>query len=141
MPRKARIDAPGALHHIMARGIERGKIFRDDDERILGDGDFVEQALGRINEQLDPAYDLSTQGYDFEKIVQRVAHLLDMPEAEVLSPSKRRAVVKARSMICYWVYKYLGTSQTDLARKYGISQPAVCAAGRCAERAKDCRGE
>ncbi|MFZ3047641.1 MAG: hypothetical protein WA151_17150, partial [Desulfatirhabdiaceae bacterium] len=24
MPRKARIDAPGAVHHIIVRGIERG---------------------------------------------------------------------------------------------------------------------
>ncbi len=30
MPRKARIDAPGALHHIIVRGIERRKIFYDD---------------------------------------------------------------------------------------------------------------
>jgi len=29
MPRKARIDAPGALHHIIVRGIERKDIFRD----------------------------------------------------------------------------------------------------------------
>jgi REP element-mobilizing transposase RayT len=29
MPRKARIDAPGALHHIIGRGIERCDIFRD----------------------------------------------------------------------------------------------------------------
>ena len=33
MPRKARIDAPGALHHIIARGIERRKIFYDDNDR------------------------------------------------------------------------------------------------------------
>ena len=30
MPRQARIDAPGALHHIIARGIERRKIFRNE---------------------------------------------------------------------------------------------------------------
>ena len=30
MPRKARIDAPGAVHHLIARGIERGEIFQDD---------------------------------------------------------------------------------------------------------------
>ena len=29
MPRKARIDAPGALHHIAIRGIERKAIFKD----------------------------------------------------------------------------------------------------------------
>ena len=33
MPRKARIYAPGALHHIIVRGIERRKIFIDDSDR------------------------------------------------------------------------------------------------------------
>jgi len=33
MPRKARIDAPGAFHHVIIRGIERRKIFRSDYDR------------------------------------------------------------------------------------------------------------
>jgi len=33
MPRSARLDAPGVLHHIMIRGIERRKIFLDDKDR------------------------------------------------------------------------------------------------------------
>jgi len=33
MPRKARIDAPGALHHIIVRGIKRQRIFSDDQDR------------------------------------------------------------------------------------------------------------
>lgn len=33
MPRLARLDAPGVLHHIMIRGIERRKIFRDNKDR------------------------------------------------------------------------------------------------------------
>jgi REP element-mobilizing transposase RayT len=33
MPRKARVDAAGALHHIIVRGIERRKIFWDDEDR------------------------------------------------------------------------------------------------------------
>jgi REP element-mobilizing transposase RayT len=43
MPRKARIDAPGALHHIMSRGIERRKIFHDDTDR----NSFIER-FGRL---------------------------------------------------------------------------------------------
>jgi len=37
MPRQARLDAPGALHHVMVRGIERRSIFRTDIDRA----DFV----------------------------------------------------------------------------------------------------
>ena len=43
MPRKARIDAPGALHHIIIRGIERKAIFKDNADRA----NFVER-LSRI---------------------------------------------------------------------------------------------
>ena len=33
MPRKARIDAPGALHHIIARRIARRNVFDDNADR------------------------------------------------------------------------------------------------------------
>jgi REP element-mobilizing transposase RayT len=33
MPRQPRMDAPGTLHHIMGRGIERTKIFRNQQDR------------------------------------------------------------------------------------------------------------
>ena len=33
MPRSARLDAPGILHHIIIRGIERRQIFKDDNDR------------------------------------------------------------------------------------------------------------
>ena len=33
MPRQSRLDAPGLLQHVMARGIERREIFKDDKDR------------------------------------------------------------------------------------------------------------
>ena len=33
MPRQARLDAPGTLHHVMIRGIEGANIFTDDKDR------------------------------------------------------------------------------------------------------------
>ena len=43
MPRKARLDAPGAVQHIIIRGIERRKIFRNDFDRA----DLIKR-LGRL---------------------------------------------------------------------------------------------
>jgi putative transposase len=37
MPRRPRLDYPGGLYHVMARGVDRGLIFRDDRDR----SDFV----------------------------------------------------------------------------------------------------
>ncbi len=39
MPRQARLDAPGTLHHVMARGIEGTDIFGTDKDR----GDFLDR--------------------------------------------------------------------------------------------------
>ena len=39
MPRQPRLDAPGALHHVMGRGIERTNLFRTDADR----GDFMDR--------------------------------------------------------------------------------------------------
>ena len=46
MPRQARLDAPGTLHHVMVRGIERTALFRDDQDRA----DFVAR-LARVAER------------------------------------------------------------------------------------------
>jgi REP element-mobilizing transposase RayT len=43
MPRKSRIDAPGAVHHIICRGIDRQAIFADDHDR----DNYIER-LGKI---------------------------------------------------------------------------------------------
>lgn len=43
MRRHARLDAPGTLHHVVVRGIERTTVFRDDRDRA----DFVAR-LGRL---------------------------------------------------------------------------------------------
>jgi len=52
MPRKARIDAPGALHHIIIRGIEKKAIFRDNRDKH----NFLERIGGVILETSTKCY-------------------------------------------------------------------------------------
>ena len=44
MPRLARLDAPGILHHVIGRGIERKKIFYNDIDR----SDFIDRIAGHL---------------------------------------------------------------------------------------------
>jgi REP element-mobilizing transposase RayT len=50
MPRKARIDAPGALHHIVIRGIERKPIFQDSQDYQ----NFIERLENILTESSTP---------------------------------------------------------------------------------------
>ena len=56
MPRLARLDAPGVVHHIMIKGIERRKIFRNDKDR--------EDLLDRLS-QLLPKTETSCYAWVF----------------------------------------------------------------------------
>ncbi|MDA8104140.1 MAG: transposase [Nitrospiraceae bacterium] len=46
MPRQARLDIPGALHHIMVRGIDKTAIFKDDEDKAR----FLERLGHNITE-------------------------------------------------------------------------------------------
>lgn len=52
MPRKTRIDAPGALHHIIIRGIERRAIFEDPQDYQ----NFIERLGNILTDSLTPCY-------------------------------------------------------------------------------------
>jgi REP element-mobilizing transposase RayT len=52
MPRQARIDTPGALHHIIVRGIERTTVFVDDIDR----NNFLERLSRHLSEAQTACY-------------------------------------------------------------------------------------
>jgi len=110
------------------KALRGAKAYQKGDERILGDGDFVEEVLKKSEEKLARSYHLKAQGFDFDKVVERVAGLLEISAADVLAAGKKRQTVTARSLLCFWVSKELGLSQTWLAKRLGISQPAVSSA-------------
>jgi putative transposase len=58
MPRRSRIDAPEAVHHIIIRGIERGVIFRDDEDR----DSFLDRLGVILLETATPCYSWSLLG-------------------------------------------------------------------------------
>jgi len=45
MPRQARLDAPGTLHHVIIRGIEKRRIVDDDEDRLVFIGRLGDIAL------------------------------------------------------------------------------------------------
>ena len=52
MQRLARLDGPGMIHHIMIKGIERRKIFRDAKDR----GSFLERSKNLLLETKTACY-------------------------------------------------------------------------------------
>lgn len=105
--------------------MRRAKVFVKGDERILGEGDFVEQILQTAGEKFEKRSLLVSQGWDMDKLAEHVAQLLDMEVSEVWSAGKYRHIVKARSLLCYWAARELGVSMASIAKILNLSPAAV----------------
>jgi len=115
-----------AVKKLRLKGQDRVK----GDVRILGEGEFVEQVLARAEEKFSRLHELKSQGYDIEKIEQRVATLFGMAKEELRKKGREKRLVEARSLVIYWAVRELNISGMTLAKRYGLSQPAIVFAAR-----------
>jgi REP element-mobilizing transposase RayT len=105
--------------------LSKAGVHLKSDERILGDGDFVEEVLKKAQEQRERQCQLEAYGFTINQVAERVAAILGVKYEQVWEKGKYPQTVKARSLLCYWAVRELGISATELARRIGISQPAI----------------
>ena len=104
------------------------------DERILGDGGFVEDVLKICQERFERRYRYHAKGYDFGWLVDRVADLFNLERDKVTRPGRYPETVEARSVLCYWAARELGISTLELSKRLGISQPTASQSVKRGER-------
>jgi putative transposase len=83
----------------------KAKVFEKSDERILGDGDFVEEVLVAAQEQMERRYRLAAKGYDPDTIASKVCDMMNLEAWSLWAPGKERKRVEARSVLCYWAVR------------------------------------
>jgi putative transposase len=101
----------------LIKSVERIK----GDERILGDGDFVQSVLKEAEEVYERKYRLKRKGINIESVEKKVLEIFEINRDELNSGSRKRPVTEARSVFCYWCVRELGESMTGLARRLGVT--------------------
>ncbi len=126
MPGRARLDAPGTLHHVIVRGIEKRKIVDDDQDRVT----FIEK-LGELSIRTQTAI------YAWA-LMSNHAHLLLRSGQQGLSSFMRKLLIGYAG---YYNRRYhrhghlfqnryksiedLGLSFAEIARLLGVSTSAI----------------
>ena len=96
------------------------------DERILGGNDFVDKVLQQTRENRYRHDILKEQGWDLDRLAQRVCDLYDLSVADLKRRGKNNSISNAKKLFCYWGSKELRVSGRDLAEYLEISRPSVC---------------
>jgi len=118
----------------------KGKVSEKSDERILGDGDFVGTVLAAAQEEMDNRYRLAAEGYDLDTIASRVCDMMGLEASSLWAPGKERKRVEARSILCYWAVRDLGSNLAELSRRLKLSLSGVCLSVKRGERIVQQRG-
>jgi REP element-mobilizing transposase RayT len=103
------------------KAMRKGESRMKGDERILGQGDFVESVLKAAQENLDRRSRIRALGYDFDWLVDRVLGLFGLTLKELLTGGKQRRTVQARSVLCYWGTRELGMSAVEISKNLNIA--------------------
>jgi putative transposase len=106
----------------------------------LGDSDFVDSILKEAEQTFEKKYKLKIEGYIISKVEQKILKVFEIDKNELYSGSRKNDVSEARSIFCYLCVRELGESMTAMARKLGLSQPAVGYAVDRGKRVAEKRG-
>ncbi|MBK5102424.1 MAG: hypothetical protein JJE15_15795 [Desulfobacteraceae bacterium] len=104
--------------------------YQKGDERILGDGEFVTKVLAQAEEQFQHKYRIKAEGYDLDKVIDRVAKITQLSPKEILDAGRDRKRTQARSILCFWATDQMGITQSQLARVLNLTQSAISHAVR-----------
>lgn len=100
------------------------------DERILGSGDFVNEALMKAGEDWEEG---KKRKIPLAQLIGKVASHLGLKEASIISSSRKREISEARGIICYLAAIELRYSGAKIATALKLSEKSV---SRCIERGK-----
>jgi len=110
-------------------GRKKGERERGD-ERILGSGDFVNEALKKAGDLLEKR---KKPKASIPELIDKVASYLDIKTESILSSSRRREVSRARAIISFLAVNDNGNSASEVAEALNIERVS---AGQCVYRGK-----
>lgn len=95
------------------------------DQRIFGDENFVDAVLSLAEEKYSHQQKLLSLGYNFAKLVDKVASIYNIEPDYILKKGRQKQRVAARSLLCFWAVRELGLSLKNVSEQIGMSSPGV----------------
>lgn len=107
------------------KALRKADALQKGDERILGDGDFVERVLAEAEETLKRKYKSGASGLTLDGLAGRAAEIIGIDTDQVWSGGRQTKTVQARRLLCYWATNELGMSQAALSKRLELSPSAI----------------
>lgn len=95
------------------------------DDRILGDGEFVERILKSADEMMRKKEKMQRAGWNLDKIAEYVSGTTGVKKDQLRQKARGNNLSRAKSLIAYWGYYELGIKGATIASYLDIRNPSV----------------
>ncbi len=107
------------------------------DQRILGDGEFVQAIWGEIDERGKDNLRVNRGKMGLAELAERVCEANRVSENELRAGSRRQGVIRARNDFSQVAVKILGYAGAEVARYLGVTSSCVTRAASQERRLED----
>lgn len=105
--------------------LQANKDYWRGDERILGEGEFVERVLKEAEQALSRKEKNRRSGISIKQIKQFVCERYELKESDLLKKGRANNCAKAKAVLAYYAYSELGIPCKEIAIELNCSQAAV----------------
>jgi REP element-mobilizing transposase RayT len=95
------------------------------DQRILGDGDFVQRLQSAVDDVIQRSRKSTGQTMNLETLTEQTGSKYGLLPGEIRSGGRRREAVRARGEIALAAERELGYSGADVARYLGVTTSCI----------------
>jgi putative transposase len=117
------IRSHGGWSQVLA--MRRGKQQAEFDERILGDGDFVQAILQEAEDRQLRQLRVRRSGRTIAAVISEECARTKISAQEVKNGSRRNVVSRARALIATRSREELGLSAAEIARHLGVATSSI----------------
>ena len=107
------------------------------DQRVLGDGEFVEAMWREIDDRGKDNLRVNRQRMGLGELAERVCRASGVSENELRAGSRRHGVIRARADFSQVAVKVLGYAGAEVARYLGVTSSCVTRAASQEGRLED----
>ena len=100
----------------------KNKGFWRGEDQILGDRDFVNDAITKAEEALVRREKQKQNGWTLERLAEKICLILDVNLLELRKKGRRNKVSQAKGLIAFWGKTEIGQTGAAIARFLGISR-------------------
>ncbi|MGD0916417.1 MAG: hypothetical protein ABSB22_08165, partial [Thermodesulfobacteriota bacterium] len=95
------------------------------DERVLGDGEFIQRLLSEAEEKEKQTLRLSRKVLDLVSLTKRIVKGEGIEEMKLRSGKRKREVVRARKLFCQLAVGKMNYPGAEVARYLGVTTSSV----------------